>query len=430
MPAAPTVARLLARLLPSADARLWLAYLLLAGASLVEIAVALLRCLRRLRLWVCGDVPVATFSPTPFNTRAAAAVLDAGGGAFRPPALLSGPTVQSVMGVHSGQRGASVWRRELVPVPLPPLAPDAGRAVGLDWWCPDTKCGCSDKPLGAGHVVLLLHGLAGNSTSHAMLTRLAAACAARGWRPVCYVRRGHGGVALGAGFPEHAELADLAAVVADLGARPTTARLSAVGCSAGGNLLVRYLGSHACAGLASPLAAAAAVSSAYDLAEVSRALPWAMDQVLLAGLRRLLRGCLPTACDPMAPGHERARLAATRSHSVRDFDERMHTSAPAAAGVDVDEYYARNSSAHALARVRTPLLCVAALDDPCVLPGQTARAIAAARANPAVVAVTTRGGGHLGWVQERGRESWGVAAVIAFLEAAAAADRRNTEPWR
>jgi predicted alpha/beta-fold hydrolase len=421
-----TAARLMAKLLPSADARLWLAYLVLTGTSLREVALAVLRRLRRwiMRRRSVEDVPVAAFSPTPFNARVAAAVLAAGGGAFRPSPLLGGPTVQCLLGVHGGlggHRRTGAWRRELLSVPLPPLAPDGGRAVGLDWWSPGgSDClDCLDC-LDRSHVVLLLHGLAGDH--HDMKASLAKACAARGWRTVCYVRRGYGGVPVGAGagFPEHAEVADLAAVIADLAARPTTARLSAVGLSAGGNLLVRYLGSYAAAGPARHLAAAAAVSTAYDLGDVSRTLPWAMDQVLLAGLRRLLRAHLALlagagagAGAASAPGLDRARLAADRAHSIRDFDERMHTSTPAAASVD--DYYERNSSAHALERVGTPLLCLAALDDPCVLPAQTDRAVRASRTNPSLLVVTTRLGGHLGW-RERDA-SWGVAAVVAFLEA-------------
>lgn len=66
----------------------------------------------------------------------------------------------------------------------------------------------------------------------------------------------------------------------------------------------------------------------------------------------------------------------------------------------VEEYYAGSSSAKRIPRVRIPLLCIQALDDP--IAPKEAIPYAALQANPYCTLVTTPCGGHLGWASGPG----------------------------
>lgn len=66
--------------------------------------------------------------------------------------------------------------------------------------------------------------------------------------------------------------------------------------------------------------------------------------------------------------------------------------------------------------MRAPLLCISSADDPVIDEGLVRHAQEAARANPRVVSVATRRGGHLGWVQgPRGNASWMHRLVVEYL---------------
>ena len=81
-----------------------------------------------------------------------------------------------------------------------------------------------------------------------------------------------------------------------------------------------------------------------------------------------------------------------------------------------------------LLRVRVPVLCIGAEDDPLLPPGAPATSDRAARANPLVVSAVTRVGGHVGWVDAGGGRWWAEAAAQWLL--AAEGRRLEREPER
>jgi predicted alpha/beta-fold hydrolase len=85
-----------------------------------------------------------------------------------------------------------------------------------------------------------------------------------------------------------------------------------------------------------------------------------------------------------------------RSRTFREFDDAA--TAPLHGFRDADDYYARSSSLHFLAKITTPTLCISAEDDPFLPREALDRARAAASAS--VHFVTTPHGGHVGFVGE------------------------------
>lgn len=73
------------------------------------------------------------------------------------------------------------------------------------------------------------------------------------------------------------------------------------------------------------------------------------------------------------------------------------------------EYYQWASSDHLVDRVRVPMLCIDAADDPIV-----ARAPMDARGNPFIFMALTKVGGHLGWFEWKERR-WFTRPVLEWL---------------
>lgn len=82
-----------------------------------------------------------------------------------------------------------------------------------------------------------------------------------------------------------------------------------------------------------------------------------------------------------------------------------------------EDYWNRCSSAGFIAGVRLPLLAISALDDPLV--PASSLPLEAARANPMVTLVTTRAGGHVGFVSGSPLRPgyWAEARAVEFLAA-------------
>jgi len=304
-------------------------------------------------------------------------------GAFRPAWWLPGPHLQTVWGRLTRPRRGIPFRREVLPTP-------DGDELIVDH---------QEGPAGSPRVVLL-HGLEGSSFSvyiQAFLARIAA----RGWRATVMNFRScardprdlsrmianrrprlyHSG-----------ETADLDFLLRALAAREPGAPLAALGVSIGGNVLLKWLGEHPRDSL---LAAAAAVSVPYDLAAGSRHLEGLTGRLYLEAFLRTLRRKAIEAARRFPEAAARVNVEAThRSRTFYDFDDAA--TAPLHGFLGADDYYARSSSLGYLGRIQTPALCLSAEDDP-FLPAAVLPRVRAA-ASPAVELVTTRSGGHIGFV--------------------------------
>ncbi|HSP78906.1 MAG TPA: alpha/beta fold hydrolase, partial [Myxococcaceae bacterium] len=245
-----------------------------------------------------------------------------------------------------------------------------------------------DGAPGAPHVVAL-HGLEGSSRAGYVLAILRGA-AERGWgatalnfrscsdEPNRLARSYHSG-----------DIGDALAVMEHLRSR-LTGPLYAVGFSLGANVLLRLLEE---TGDASPVEAAAAMSTPFDLDACSRAIdgPGPFMRLyrerFLLSLKRKAREKLrrfPEAFD--GPAVERAR-------SLRAFDDAF--TAPLHGFRDAAHYYAEASSGPHLHAIRRPTLLLSAQDDPMIPASTLPRDVSG---NPHLELVITEHGGHVGFV--------------------------------
>jgi len=185
--------------------------------------------------------------------------------------------------------------------------------------------------------------------------------------------------------------------------------LFAIGFSLGGNALLKLLAE---TGEAAPLDAGVAVSTPYDLAACARSLdaPWGGGAIYRREFLRTLRQKAlrklreHPACGLSADAVRRAR-------TFHAFDDAF--TAPSNGYRDADDYYARASSGPLLDRIRRPVLCISAEDDPMV-PLET---LPASIRNPSVQLLRTQKGGHVGFLAGsllRPR-FWAEAQAVEFL---------------
>ncbi|KAL8059817.1 hypothetical protein ABFX02_03G111300 [Erythranthe guttata] len=269
-------------------------------------------------------------------------------------------------------------------------------------------------------IVIMIPGLTSDSASP-YLKHLVFNTAKSGWNVVVSNHRGLGGVSVtsdcfyNAGWTE-----DVREVINYLHQEYSQAPLFVVGTSIGANILVKYLGED---GENVPIAGAAAVCSPWDLLIGSRFISRRLiqtfyDRALTIGLQGY------------AQLHETrySRLAnwdgIKKSRSIRDFD--THATCLVGNYETVDTYYRRCSSSSFIGKVKVPLLCISALDDPVC----TVEAIPwdECRANKNVVLVTTQHGGHLAFFEGiSGSRLWWVGAVNEYLGALLSSSLMHTQ---
>lgn len=313
---------------------------------------------------------------------------------FRPARGAAGPQRQTLLAHLIRRPRPPSLRRERVDT-------HDGDFLDLDWL---------DAPSTVPHV-LVLHGLEGSPRSgyvRATLNEIAR----RGWGAVAMAWRGC------SGEPNRAlrsycsgETEDPRFVCARIRAAGVRGPLFAIGYSLGANALLKLLAE---SGEEAPVDAAVAVSTPFDLDACARALdaPWGSGalyrRVFLRTLRRKALGKLREhpACG-LSP------VAVRRARTLRAFDDAF--SAPSNGYRDAADYYARAASGPLLDRIRRPVLCINAEDDP-MIPAETLPAILS---NPLVQLLRTRRGGHVGFLAGsliRPR-FWAEAQAVEFLAA-------------
>jgi len=276
-------------------------------------------------------------------------------------------------------------------------------------------CHCHWQPEGARATRLtavLVHGLEGSSDSR-YIQAIATRAWAAGFNVVRMNMRNCGGTdALTPTLYQSALSGDVGAVVSHFAGRFGLERVALVGYSMGGNLMLKLAGEW---GSRAPLCAVAAVCPAIDLAAGSDALhepanrlyEWNFLRGLMARFRRKAK-LFPSIYKP----HEIGRV-----RSLRDFDGKIV--ARYCGFRDADDYYYRAASARVVDKIETPTLILCAQDDPFVrlYPETRAKLLA----NPHIVFVETRHGGHCAYLsRERGNDAhWAEATVIRYLASVA-----------
>jgi predicted alpha/beta-fold hydrolase len=289
-----------------------------------------------------------------------------------------------------------------------------GGFVTLDWLA-DQDGAPSDAPL-----LLLLSGIAGGS-GDAYVQHMAADAAALGFRPVCFNSRGcAGGPVTVPQFYSASFTSDLREVVALLAGRHAAAPRLALGWSLGANILVNYLGEEGAA--KGPrqqlLHAAVSMGNPHDLQACDAAMERGMGRVYSRSMGKGLRKIFTPHAHLFDASTPVDAAAALRCSTVRGFDDAVTRRSFGFASVD--DYYAQSGSASKLPRVRIPLLCLQAADDPIAVDAAVPRAAIAA--NPHVALVVSCAGGHLGWVEAAGSPlgaPWPNKGVLQWLQARA-----------
>ena len=257
--------------------------------------------------------------------------------------------------------------------------------------------------------VILVHGLEGSSES-----RYIKGIAGRLWAAGCNVirmnMRNCGDTDELTPTLYHSGLSrDVGAVMRHYADRDGLTRISLVGYSMGGNMVLKLAGEW---GSQPPLRAVATVCPAIDLSAGSDALHEPSNRIyewhFLRGLMRRYRrkaALYPHIYTPDAIGPIR---------SLRQFDDQIV--APHCGFRDADDYYYRAASARVADKIAVPTLIIRAMDDPFVrlLPETRATLLA----NPNIFLVETKHGGHCAYLsRDRGDDThWAEVSVVRFLQ--------------
>ncbi len=306
-------------------------------------------------------------------------------GPYRAPAWLPGSHAQTIWPALL-RRPDVALRREEVPTP-------DGDVWSFDW---------TDAPVSPDvPVVVLFHGLEGNSSSHYARTLMHAASAA-GWRGVVPHFRGCAGELnrkprayhLG----DHEEVgAMLAAVRERVG---PAAAIHAAGVSLGGSALLNWLGRAGADALAF-VARAAAVSSPIHLPPAGRALDRGANRIYAFLFLKSLNPKARALAERFPDRVDAARLR--RFTTMRSFDDAI--TAPLHGFEDAIDYWTRASSKPWIPGIAIPTLVLNALNDPFVPPESLARRD---EVPACVVLEQPPEGGHAGFVTGAppGRIDW------------------------
>jgi predicted alpha/beta-fold hydrolase len=205
---------------------------------------------------------------------------------------------------------------------------------------------------------------------------------------------------------------DLEEVLTHIQTKYPNAKISAVGFSMGGAILLRYLGD---AGSSAKLDAAVTIAAPIDVPGVAESLESSLK-------KRAINFAMATGVKLGALTHLRHRspylmnLSIRRvltARCVRDIDESIIC--PINGYVNSDEYYTRNSPHLVLSNIKVPTLMVNALDDPVV--SAATIPLEEIRRNRKLFLALTRRGGHIGWGSGGlGAACWTDSMAVRFLQ--------------
>lgn len=273
-----------------------------------------------------------------------------------------------------------------------------GDFIDLDWLADASSDDARDtlpsgSPAGkpsARPLLVLFHGLEGNSDSHYARSTMAAA-RARGWRAVIpHFRSCSGEINHAPRFYHSGDAAEIDWILQRLKAGlPADAPLFVAGVSLGGNALLRWLGENPLTSTR-VVQAAAAVSAPVDLAAGGHALGTGFNRVYTRNFLQTLKVKSASKLKQF-PGlfDAQAMLSATTLHS---FDNIV--TAPLHGYRDADDYWQRASAKPILHAIDVPTLLLNARNDPFLpakaLPGPHDVSAAITLEQPAT-------GGHVGF---------------------------------
>ena len=282
----------------------------------------------------------------------------------------------------------------------------SARLHGHAWW---------QRGRGCHRTALLVHGV-GGSAEAPYVVRAAVAAFEAGFHVVRLDLRGAGASAQEWSSRYHAGLSsDLTAVCMELGRDERVGPLALFGFSLGGHLALHVAADAATSGVG-PLRVVVALGAPVELAPtcafLSRAAALPFHGFVVASLvweTRALAARFPDALPCSTK-----ELFGVRS--LWEYDERVI--APMHGFRGARDYYEQASVAPRLRALGVPTLYLYSRDDPMV-PAVAAERAFARGVSPQLRVEATDRGGHLGWIERVGPESfvrsWGVARALAFV---------------
>ncbi|XP_069584736.1 protein ABHD1 isoform X7 [Ranitomeya imitator] len=301
---------------------------------------------------------------------------------FCPTFWCHGGRLQTIVRVMLASKPHVSYRNEVI-------STDDGGQISLDWIDNDESSQFPDSA--SRPTIILLPGLTGNSQQSYILHLVSQACS-DGYRCVVFNNRGFGGEKL----LTHrtfcaANTEDLSRVVSHVYSCLPAAPLVAVGVSIGGMLLLNYL---AATGQRSQLCAALVFSTPWNVFVSTASLEQPLNYRLFnRSLVITLRDTVNKFRDIIGKVLDVDHIL--QSRSIREFDER-YTSVVFGYG-SCDEYY-RNASPHdKLQKIKTPVMCLNAADDP--FSPSEAFPLDEASSHPYVALLVLNHGGHIGFLE-------------------------------
>ena len=290
-----------------------------------------------------------------------------------------------------------------------------GAQVALDWELPpsdDDSITAQQRELECltgsirQPVVVILHGI-NNDSSFGYIRALMRACTDRGWIAVGMNFRGCGGAPLATprGYTG-AYTGDIRCVILNITSRfQDGAKLFLVGNSLGANLITKYLGEE---GLSEtlPKGVAGGVSLGNPLHIHGQNIHFPWNYLLALGVKKGLLENWKTFKHMKAPDFQAALHRTMMAHTIQEVDEAIVpiqiNNSPiypyeTKIGYENAEAYWKDASSYRYIRhVSVPLLLLTSQDDFLVRDGSIGK-MYYPLANPNVLVVNTKCGGHLGW---------------------------------
>lgn len=311
---------------------------------------------------------------------------------FKPAWWLPGPHLQTLWPFIFRQKINIHTRRERFEL-------FDGDFVDLDW---------SVSP-GSGPIVVLLHGLEGSIQS-IWAGGLMRAIEAQNWRSVfMHFRSCSGEMNRHVRLYHSGDTADLAEVIASIRQREPETPLAAIGCSLGGNVLLKWLGE---TGRDNPFTAAAAISVPFVISQTASKINCGFSRIYQWYFLRALNKKVRSKYDHQSARWKMPDLEKIRT--LRLFDE--YITAPLHGFNGAEDYYEKSSSRQFLAGIQVPTLLLQAKDDPLMTPDIVP---APEELSSVIHLELTQGGGHLGFVTGKipwSAKYWVETRVPEFLK--------------
>lgn len=335
---------------------------------------------------------------------------------FSCPAWLTGPFIQTIVSCFISSEEPK-FRREFVEFP-------DGVELAID------IKEHTDTPLNTP-LVVICHGLVGGTKDPSVNMYANLIVNQLKWRCILYIRRGHDGTSIAPKsmkdtgkvpdnlssdfklFPKHCDLEDMEFICEYVYKKYPDAPKFLAGLSVGSNLTVKYLAlcNHQFLGGISLCNGLHLTKLANDLDKEQIALSNMLTERYKSMIRNNMSEIQQLASKIGVKVDFNKILA---SKNIRSFDENILPLIGYKNG-ELDKYYMDNSCFYDFEKIKVPLLCMTAMDDPIISRKIPIYSIEGAKNNKNIISIITERGGHLGWMTNL-YKSWSCDIFAAFFQ--------------